>query len=479
MEASYFSVRQAGNQYQVNGHRHCALGHRLARGPGMADDGVFGYWDWDGRRLVAGNDRYGMYPLFYSWRDGQFAISPSIPSLLAGGAPAELDEAALAVYLRLGFFVGEDTPYRHIRALAPDTTLCWDGALELARGVRAGARAPLRIGRAAALEHGLELFRKALARRQPGASEVVLPLGGGLGARHILFELLRQGRAPGHCLSTAHFAPCGDAPLRAAKAITRELGLVHIVLAQRSSWFLAEHRKNLLTSFSSGAHARHVVAADYLLARMPVLYDGIGADMFGGCAALTPARLAHFDAGDTRPLAQQLLAADETALGCLLPQPLRARLSRERAIVHLEIELARHCGAPNPVGSFYFWNRTRRQRAMLPYGLLGQLPTVFAPFLDHALFDFLSALPARMLLDHALHGDAIRHAYPGRAHLAPESRHGVDTGAPQASFGRTLALWLLACGPSPLLRQRYLLASLLRPACHEHASLALYLHQIG
>jgi hypothetical protein len=67
----------------------------------------------------------------YYCRDGEFAISSSIPRLIEAGAPIEVDEPALAVFLRLGFFIGDDTPYKHIRALPPGATLVWDGALQL------------------------------------------------------------------------------------------------------------------------------------------------------------------------------------------------------------------------------------------------------------------------------------------------------------------------------------------------------------
>ena len=44
--------------------------------------------------------------------------------------------------------------------------------------------------------------------------------------------------------------------------------------------------------------------------------------------------------------------------------------------------------------------------------ILGRVATVWCPFLDDALFDFLSAIPAASLLDHSLHSDVIARAYP-------------------------------------------------------------------
>src|SRR5439155_1603673 len=74
-------------------------------------DGVFAEWKWDGRRLRVRNDRYGVHPLFYYATANEIAVSTSVARLLAGGAPADFDGDAIAVFLRLGFFVGEDTPF--------------------------------------------------------------------------------------------------------------------------------------------------------------------------------------------------------------------------------------------------------------------------------------------------------------------------------------------------------------------------------
>src|SRR4051812_30031815 len=62
-------------------------------------------WHWDGVRLTVRNDRYGMLPLFYWATRDEVVVSPRIRDLLSAGAPADLDHDALAVFLRMGFFV--------------------------------------------------------------------------------------------------------------------------------------------------------------------------------------------------------------------------------------------------------------------------------------------------------------------------------------------------------------------------------------
>jgi hypothetical protein len=68
--------------------------------------------------------------------------------------------------------------------------------------------------------------------------------------------------------------------------------------------------------------------------------------------------------------------------------------------------------AANPVGAFFFYNRTRRGVATAPFGILSGVRTAFTPFLDRDLYSFLASLPAEMLWDHAFHTETICRAYP-------------------------------------------------------------------
>ncbi len=80
-------------------------------------DQVFARWHWKGEQLVIENDRWGIQPIFWAASANAVHVSTSLDALLDAGVPAALDDAALAVFLRIGYFVGNDTPFRSIRAL--------------------------------------------------------------------------------------------------------------------------------------------------------------------------------------------------------------------------------------------------------------------------------------------------------------------------------------------------------------------------
>lgn len=489
MNASFFHVKRLTEGFETRGDAHSALGHQIAR-QSAHPDGIYAEWKWDGKCLAAHNDRYGMFPVFYYARNGEFSISSSIDQLLEAGADPELDDTALSVFFRLGFFIGDDTPFRHIRALPPAASLHWDGQLRLECAPRARSLPSRGESRTSAIDTYDELFRQSMARRAPRDADFVVPLSGGRDSRHILLELLRQGHTPGRCITALHFPPRGNEDARIATMLTQEFGLKHDIIAQSGSFYDAEAAKNRMTSYCTDEHAWYLETVSNIRARDRVVYDGIAGDVLSQSVFLTEERLRLFQHSSPKEIAIALLSKAEKKLQNMLTPQLYRRTSLERAITHLEKEISTHLDSPNPVGSFFFWNRTRREIALVPYGLMGDVPTVYAPFLDHDLYDFLSGLPVEMLLDHTFHSDTISRAYPEHAGLPYEDK-GKRAELPDftrlhADFGRQVAKRLLLRPTSGLINKRYFLPravrALLSPAfsasTHVYSPLALYLDQL-
>ncbi|NML61602.1 asparagine synthetase B family protein [Massilia sp. RP-1-19] len=489
MNESIFRVKRRAEGFETLGSAQCALGHQIARESGPPD-GIYAEWNWDGKCLTARNDRYGMFPAFYYSRDGEFAISSCIDRLLEAGADPALDEKALSVFFRLGFFIGEDTPFRHIRALPPGATLQWDGELRLERTPRARGIPSRGESRTSSLDTYNELFRQSMARRAPVDADFAVPLSGGRDSRHILFELLRQGHRPGRCITALHFPPRGNEDARIATMLTQEFGLKHDIIAQTGSFYDAEAAKNPLTSYCTDEHAWYMEAASNICARERVVYDGIAGDVLSQSVFLNEARLRLFQSASPNAIATRLLDKGEKKLRSLLTPQLYRSTGLDLAIAHLEAEVKTHLDKPNPVGSFFFWNRTRREIALAPYGLLGDVPTVYAPFLDHDLYDYLAGLPAEMLLDHTFHSDTISRAYPEYAHLPYEDKDKLadtpDLVKLHAQFGTRVAKRLLLRPSSRLISKRFALPRAVRSlfssafgaSTHWYSPLALYLDQL-
>lgn len=401
--------RQPDRSVLVSGDLAHATGHRIRLADGDTD-GIYAGWRWDGRELTLDHDRYGFYPLF-SWTTGERrTIATDLSTLLDAGAPRDLDYGALSVFLRVGFFVGNDTPFMAIRAVGPPAPLPHRPVSHMSREV--------------AIEAFIECFRAAIARRRPPSS-FDMPLSGGRDSRHILLALIEAGHSPAACVTVEHFPPRGNGDIAVAADVCRRLGVRHVVLGQRADRLAAEREKNETTHYCTDEHAHFIALASRLRQSTPMTYDGIAGDVLSQSSYLTSGAQATFERGDPEACARFVLdgygsMVSERALSHLLAPALLRQVPRGRAVARLAREIAGHLDAPNPVASFFFWNRTRREIALSPFALMRDI-IVHAPYLDREVYDLLAGLPASLLMDRRFHTDAIARGYPRMADVPYET----------------------------------------------------------
>ncbi len=426
---SSFHVRLRDGAAEVTGDRHFFRGHTLPRRAG-APDGVFASWEWDGSRVVVRSDRYGVSPLFY-WSDPrQFMVSPSLLRVIELGAPTDIDGSALAAFLRLGFFLGDDTPFAAIRAVPPNSVLEWrDGTLTVS-----GALPSVQVNPATrdqAIDGFVTLFRDAIRRRPPDGDGTFVPLSGGRDSRHILFELCALGARP-QCVTIPRYPPRPGEDERVAPLVAAAAGAPHTLLTQTPSACAVEIKKNWATHLCADEHAWYLEMIAQLGSRPCVLYDGLGGALSVPSRFLSRDSLALMEAGRTPELADRLLTAysihTESYLERVLRPEVYESVSRQHAVGRFAEELDRHVDAPDPIKSFNFWNRIRRELALVPYGMMKHVPYVYTPYLDHDLYDFLMGMPATVMSpdlaagDKSFHTEAIHRAFPEHRHLPFEDK---------------------------------------------------------
>jgi asparagine synthetase B (glutamine-hydrolysing) len=451
----YIHIRFAKG-YEVKGATSCALGHELQTGRAKPD-GIFVRWHWDGDTLVVHNDRCGIFPLYYFASENEVCISPSLPILIAEGAPRELNESGLALFLRVGFFVGDDTPFRHIRALPPDACFEWKREHFKVHGNTVIPK-PQNLRHKEALEGYVELFRKSLRRRVPpqNSTSAVL-LSGGKDSRHMLLELCNSGHPPDLCV-TVNLSRTNDGKI--AGALSNALSVRHVLLPHPSLSVRNEIRRNVITNFCTNEHEWVVDLADYINKEVQYVYDGIGGDILSDGLWLDENRLAQFRSGQLTQLAYDTLSGSTDAVSRMLTAEQSRKFSLDLAIDRFASAARVHLEAPNPVGSFYFWTRTRREIALQSYAILSAVQT-YAPYLDHDVFDFLSSLPAETFLDHKFHSDVIRKAYPRAPALPYAARRRTLYSGALGRFSLQV-LSLLRKSRSELIEKSFVLPRLLR-----------------
>jgi len=383
-------------------------------------------------------------PQYSATIHGKIVVSSSVLELIKQGASAEINFAALNVFLRSGFYVGTKTLYRdiHTREVPNPASLVVK---------------PSDGNRSAIVEGYIELFRQAVQRQiqRFGSDRICMGLSGGRDSRHILLELCRVGVKPDVCWTVD--LPNSPSELTIAQRLTHKAGVPHISLTAASS-VETEQYKNQVTNFESTEHGWSVAAIP-IIQRHLMIYDGMAGDVLSAGHFLTDEGVRLVHQGRIDEFVEKVIVRPG-------PVPLvrdQNLFPVQTALEVVSAEFRRHLAMPNPIGSFYLWNRTRRTIGSSAFGLLcpsGQQTCV--PYLDGNLFAFLSAIPDTMLVDHELHTDTIRRAFPEYADIPYAFKI-----KPQnlSHWNRRLAVGTaryLAIHPSPLLSRRTALLLLAR-----------------
>lgn len=398
----------------ARGNQTAQLGYRFS-GPGVnAGDGVWVEWTWRGSELVVRNDRFGFLPIYYCLLPTGIGVSTSIIDLLQAGADDELNDEAVAVFLRLGYYVGNDTPFRAIQMLPPGSELNWSQ-----RGLRIHSAAP-QISTAASqlsrqqavIEYG-QRFQEVVESMLPDSSDrMCVPLSAGRDSRHILYALVRAGRLPQMVVTAMSAPPRPSTDARIASQITAALRLPHTVLSQSPDRFGDELEKDLMTSFCADEHSQMVPVAKWLdRQQFAVSWDGIAGDIFSCGVYNDNGMLEQFRNRHLTQLSSGLLADDGYLSTCLTPQ-YRERWNRDLAVNRLSRELDQYADLPNPAAPFFFYNRVRRELALCPFGMLNRQTQILAPYLGHGIFDLLINLPFEYFRGRMFHSEAIDQFYP-------------------------------------------------------------------
>lgn len=369
---------------------------------------------------------------------------------------SDLDYDALNVFFRIGTFIGTDTCFRHIKADPPDYKLI-------------GTIRHVHASRTQIIDTYIDLFRQAVGRCIAHRDEIGTTLTGGRDSRHIVLELSRSGRTPACCWTVD--IPFKPSEAVIAKQVCSRLGINHKVFRPSGKFADIEAEKDRITSFSSLQHAWLAEALRAGIATTPVLFEGIGGDVLSAGPYLTEIRLKLLREDRIDELVEEIVGPEEDLPVLRDVKP----FSRHRALEKVNEEFRRHLRTADPISSFFFWNKTRRDIGCSPFALMKQhCHKLYAPYLDADLVRFLSGVSPSVTADHNLHTDAIARAFPNFADV-PYAAGYTRTPGYYQRIGIDLLRYLLK-NPCPMIKRKKVFLQLLRALVSpKHAAESMWL----
>ena len=161
----WIRVLRAGASVEQEGQASFFKGYTLATGSKeRRPDGVYVRWHWDGRQLEVQACETGFLPVFVYFDEHQAVVATRLSDLFqATRISPSIDHVALSIFLRLGFFIGDRTPFKNVRILGPNGHFIWSAeAQKLERNYPRISRSPL--SRQDALEAYRDIFRDTMDR---------------------------------------------------------------------------------------------------------------------------------------------------------------------------------------------------------------------------------------------------------------------------------------------------------------------------
>jgi asparagine synthase (glutamine-hydrolysing) len=392
-------------------------------------NGVFIIAIWDERRnqLLIANDRFGLYPLFYTHRSHRLIFAPEMKGILCDDTfPRKLDLTALAQYIRFQHLLGERTFFEDIQLLPAASLLIYDLSTSSCsvKPYWTFDDIPYRseVSFHEAVRETGRLLHLAVQRLSGDTYQPGVYLSGGLDSRTILGLIKRR---PVVSL-TYGVRNCRD--VHYARRIAQAVGSDHYWFDLPDGEWVKEHADfhlDLTEGFHSWIHAHGISTLPQARELMDVALIGWdGGTVMGHIDSIEPLQL--FAVDDAALITRlfylfnqkytwpSLTESEENLLYC---EPIRKKV-QGLAFDSFRAEMSCYLGDRSDVRGEYFYIRNHCGR--LTHNLITFTRShveVRFPFFDYDLFEFLYSLPAWVRGHQVLYRAVIQRETPRLAYI--------------------------------------------------------------
>jgi len=362
--------------------------------------------------IVACNDRFGLYPYYWSAEGNRFYIGPRVLGAVAGGVvPGDWNVPGVAQFLSTGDYLGDHTPISGVHAFPPGSIM-----------TRRGNKSPVferywRLHYASPdssrtiAEIGEELggrFVESVHRQSEATDALGITLSGGLDSRCILAASASLNRP----IHTFTWGQDGSEEIDIARRVARQYDSIHHMYRYNYSDF-----PNLFDEFGRTAEGMLDLRDAHFLTHSGLCKEYVSAILNGYAGDLLLGG-SYLRTGWNRPqysdtLAERLFRWRNS----IIPQD---RLNEyfgennriaaqdlpiehyKREIAGIDQELT-----PDIADTFFLENRVRRSTSMGTV-LMRRHVESFSPFFDYDFVDFVMTIPPHYRIDHRAYRAMIR-----------------------------------------------------------------------
>lgn len=383
---------------------------------------ILGIYDKRSQTVFIANDRFGLYPLFYTCYGGRLIFAPEMKGILCDKRfPRKLDLTALAQYVRFQHLLGERTFFEDLQLLPAASILTYDihtGHSSIqAYWTFDSIKCQPEITFEEAVEEAGRLFRQAVRSLSEDSYRPGVYLSGGLDSRLILGVIRRR---PVVSLTYGNFN-CRD--VYYSRQIAQAVGSEH-------HWFdlpdgkWVEHHVDFHLELTEGLHSWIHAHGMSTLPQARELMDVNLTGWDGGTVMAYPEspEYMHFNAVDDMALAVDLFSKlnqtftwpsiTEAEERLLYNKPIWKEVNG-LAFESFQSELARFLGYRPEVRAQFFFLRNHCARLTQNFITFTRSHIeVRFPFFNYQLFDFMFSLPVQILAYRKLYRAVVQRETP-------------------------------------------------------------------
>jgi asparagine synthase (glutamine-hydrolysing) len=427
------SVQTIKKDYGVESDNHPQLILHLLenKGPGIIKNlnGSFALALWDFKRnlLTIANDRYGLRPLYYFWKDSLFIFASEMKSILTfREVKKEIDNQALCELFSFNFILGEKTIFKHIKVLSPTSILTFkDGSLKIEKYWEpvVGEGEPS-FNQKEAIEKTHSLLLQAVKRQMGDQKPKGCYLSGGLDSRTILGAIDQLG----YKIPTFTYGRVGCDDKEGAELISKILGMENYFFEVSPNYLRDWLRPGVwITEGMTRVAVEGLECLPEIRKRATILFNGFGGNDLLGHLSFGLLKFAftknskdwvnRFFVKVNEPFTEDLLSK--------LFSPSYYPQIKERAFQSLADLLTNYPEKSVYDKIYHFFIREKARKSLL-YGLLVDRSMIEyrAPFYDYDLVDLLLTIPSRKRMLAIFYRKFIAQKFPNLAKI-PYQRTGL------------------------------------------------------